>query len=178
MNRLTAGFIGFVAALLLIPTFGYLFLAFGNPPVTVADKPFPFEAQIVRIPRHTRIHREMPKSSPLDQNDANLGAGARIYNQDCAACHGLQDQASPFGKTMYPRAPDLWEKHKNGVVGVSDDPVGETYWKVKNGIRLTGMPAFQSLLTETQMWQVSMLLSLANKPLPIEATEVLNKPTH
>ncbi|MHB8392814.1 MAG: c-type cytochrome, partial [Acidobacteriaceae bacterium] len=73
---------------------------------------------------------------------------------------------------------DLWEKHKNGVVGVSDDPVGETYWKVKNGIRLTGMPAFQSLLTETQMWQVSMLLSLANKPLPIEATEVLNKPTH
>jgi mono/diheme cytochrome c family protein len=52
------------------------------------------------------------------------------------------------------------------VVGVSDDPVGETYWKVRNGIRLSGMPAFNNLLNETQMWQVSVLLANADKPLP------------
>jgi len=56
---------------------------------------------------------------------------------------------------------------------VSDDPPGETYWKVANGIRLTGMPAYKSVLTETQMWQVSVLLAQADKPLPQAAVEIL-----
>ena len=59
------------------------------------------------------------------------------------------------------------------MVGVSDDPVGETYWKVKNGIRLTGMPSFEKALTEDQMWQVSLLLSKADKPLPAEAAKTV-----
>ncbi len=44
---------------------------------------------------------------------------------------------------------------KGNVVGVSDDEAGETYWKVANGIRLTGMPSYSHVLTDTQMWQVS-----------------------
>jgi hypothetical protein len=47
--------------------------------------------------------------------------------------------------------------------GVTDDPVGETYWKVKNGIRLTGMPSFDGALSDTAMWQVSLLLLQANQ---------------
>jgi len=46
---------------------------------------------------------------------------------------------------------------------VTDDEPGETYWKVANGIRLTGMPAFKQSLSDTQMWQVSLLLANANK---------------
>ncbi len=75
---------------------------------------------------------------------------------------------------MFPRAPQLWQKHRHGsVVGVSDDPVGETYWKVKNGIRLTGMPAYQQILSEDQMWQVSLLLSQADKPMSPAASSAL-----
>jgi len=75
---------------------------------------------------------------------------------------------------MYPAAPPLWEKHHNNeVVGVSDDPVGETYWKVANGIRLTGMPAYRDVLTDTEMWQVSLLLANADKPLPPAALNIL-----
>lgn len=43
---------------------------------------------------------------------------------------------------------------------------GETYWKVANGIAQAGMPAYQHLLTETQMWQVSLLLKNADQQLP------------
>jgi len=75
---------------------------------------------------------------------------------------------------MFPKAPALWEKHRNGnVVGVSDDPPGESYWKVINGIRLTGMPAYKDVLTETQMWQVTLLIADADKPLPPAALEIL-----
>jgi mono/diheme cytochrome c family protein len=58
-------------------------------------------------------------------------------------------------------------------VGVSDDPVGETYWKVRNGIRLSGMPSFDTLLNETQMWQVSVLLANADKPLPANVIDTV-----
>jgi len=60
---------------------------------------------------------------------------------------------------------------------VSDDPPGETYWKVANGVRLTGMPAYKDVLTDTQMWQVSLLLANADKPLPPAAVAVLNGET-
>jgi mono/diheme cytochrome c family protein len=60
------------------------------------------------------------------------------------------------------------------VIGVSDDPPGETYWKVANGIRLSGMPAFKGVLTENEMWQVSLLLANADKPLPPAALVMLH----
>jgi thiosulfate dehydrogenase len=77
---------------------------------------------------------------------------------------------------MYPHAPQLWAPHGNGVVGVSDDPVGETWWKVANGIRLTGMPSFSKVLNQTQMWQVSLLLKQADQPLPPEVTNLIRQP--
>jgi hypothetical protein len=77
---------------------------------------------------------------------------------------------------MYPRAPQLWERQVNGTVGVSLDPPGETYWKIANGIRLTGMPAFGKLLNSTQIWQVTLLVSRANRPLPPGAVHLLRGP--
>jgi mono/diheme cytochrome c family protein len=57
---------------------------------------------------------------------------------------------------------------------VTDDPVGVTYWKVSNGIRLTGMPAFGETLGSTQVWQISQMLKNADK-LPEQTTAALTK---
>ena len=82
----------------------------------------------------------------------------------------------PYAKHMYPPAPQLWKKHPKGdVVGVSDDEAGETYWKVANGIRLTGMPAYNHVLTDTQMWQVSLLLKNADQQLPDPVMQILTE---
>ena len=59
---------------------------------------------------------------------------------------------------------------------VSDDPAGETYWKVANGIRLSGMPAFSHVLNQTEMWQVSQLLANADKPQPPGVLTLLKQP--
>ena len=93
-------------------------------------------------------------------------------------CHGYHGKPAPIGENMFPSAPPLWEKHHSGsVVGVSDDPPGETYWKVANGIRLTGMPDFKTQLTNTEIWQVSVLLANADKPLPQAALNILRGET-
>ena len=67
---------------------------------------------------------------------------------------GTGDQALTFADELF-----------NGK-GVTDDPAWETYWKAKNGIRLTGMPAFKETLNDTQIWQVSVLLANADKISP------------
>lgn len=175
MSRTLLAIVSFVAGLILLPLAVYVYIAFGRPPVATADAPFPLEKQIVRIPLAARIKSEMPAKAPIPANEENLNAGAGIYEDKCEVCHGTQDTPSSIGKTMFPTAPQLWLKKKSGAVGVSHDPVGETYWKIKNGIRLTGMPAYQKLLTDNQIWQVSLLLSLADKPLPAEAAKTVGQ---
>ncbi len=175
MRHLHRTLVDFLAGLLLLLLAIYLYLAFGNPPVATADKPFPLEKKIASIPLKARIHREMPAASPIPATDDNLNAGASLYEDKCESCHGTADEPSAVGRTLFPIAPQLWIKHANGVVGVSDDPVGETYWKVKNGIRLTGMPAYSKSLSEIQLWQVSLLLSMADKPLPDDASHTIGR---
>ena len=168
--------LGLILGLLIIPLIVFFHFRLGHPPVAVADQPFLMEEQFVRVPLHARIDKEMPQSSPIEPSATNLEAGAHIYRQQCAACHGLYGRPSAFAAHMYPHAPQLWAPHKDGVVGVSDDPPGETYWKVANGIRLTGMPAFDKVLNQTQIWQVAMLLANADKPLPPGTLELLKQP--
>jgi thiosulfate dehydrogenase len=168
--------LGLVLGLLILPVGAVIYFEFGHPPVAVADQPFPFEKQIVHVPLNARIHREMPSSAPIEASATNLTSGAQIYREQCASCHGLYGHPSAYGGHMYPVAPQLWAPHRNGVVGVSDDPVGETEWKVVNGIRLTGMPSFQKVLNPTQIWQVSLLLKSAGQPMPAEVTKLLTTP--
>ena len=168
---------GVVLGVLLLPVGAYLWLTHGKPPVAVADAPLPFEDRITSAPLHARIDKEMPAAPPIQANEANFVAGAKIYREQCAFCHGVSGSASKVGQHMFPDAPPLWEKHGGeNVVGVSDDPPGETYWKVANGIRLTGMPAYKGVLSEQEMWQVSLLLANADKPLPPAALEMLKTP--
>lgn len=168
---------GLIVGLLILPLAAFVYLRVGHPPVAVADQPFPLEKQIVRAPLAARIDEEMPRSAPIEASATNLAAGAQVYRQECAACHGLYGRPSDFGAHMYPKAPQLWAPHgHSGVVGVSDDPVGETEWKVVNGIRLTGMPAFGPVLNATQIWQVSLLLQHAAGPLPPEVMPVIERP--
>ena len=169
--------LGIILGVVLVPVAVMAWFHFGSVPVAVADPPFPQERLLTGIPLNARIDRELIKTPPIPADEAAFVAGAQIYRDQCAACHGSHGKASSFGAHMYPDAPPLWEAHHHGpetVVGVSDDPPGETYWKVANGIRLTGMPSYKEVLTDTQMWQVSLLLANADKPLPPAVIDMLN----
>lgn len=146
----------------------------GKVPVAVTDAPLPLEDKVTSTALNARVNRELIQMPPIQPDDHNLTAGAQIYMDQCALCHGTRGHSAPLGENMFPAAPPLWERHANGpAVGVSDDAPGETYWKVANGIRLSGMPEFRSALTNNEMWQVSLLLSHADKPLPAAVVTIL-----
>jgi len=167
--------LGVVLGIVLVPLAVLVWFHHGHPPVAVADPPFPMERKITGFALHARIDREMVKTPPIQADEAAFVAGAEVYRDQCAACHGFHGKQSRFGGQMFPPAPQLWEKHRNSdVVGVSDDPPGETYWKVVNGIRLTGMPSYKKILTDPEMWQVTLLLANADKPLPPAAVDIVS----
>ena len=171
------GFIlGLIFGLLILPACFFWWLHHGNLPVAVADVPLPMEKSITHQAMHRRIDAEAPVHPGMAASPTNLMLGAEVYRAQCAACHGLYGRPSSFGGRMFPAAPQLWAPHDNGVVGVSDDTAGETYWKVKNGIRLSGMPAFSAVLNDAQMWQVSILLAHAADPLPNDVMTLLKQP--
>lgn len=157
-----AWLVGFICGLLLLPLAGFLYLRFGFAPVAASAPPMPFERYVTQMALHVRIDKEMPKSAPLEATEANFLAGAKTYREQCSVCHGLPGQPqSAIAKGMFPPPPHLFEGH-----GVTDDPAGETYWKVKNGIRLTGMPGFEKALSDEQIWQVSEFLAKADQVPP------------
>lgn len=137
----------------------YFYFSTGRAPVATSAPPMPFEKRLAHQALNARVDREMPKTVPIRPDEPNLTAGANIYREHCAVCHGVPGQPETFiAKGMYPYPPKLMEGK-----GVTDDEPGESYWKVANGIRLTGMPGFRATLSETQMWQVSLLVANADK---------------
>jgi len=156
-------------ALLLAAVVGY-FLS-GSAPVATDSAPMPMEKYLAKKALHAVLDREMPKTVPIPADEANFLAGAQIYKEHCAVCHGLAGKpATAIARGMFPKPPELMQGK-----GVTDDEPGETYWKVVHGIRLTGMPGFKGGLTDTQAWQVSLLLAHADK-LPESVKSLLAAP--
>jgi thiosulfate dehydrogenase len=159
---------GVIIGMLLICGGVYLYFSLGMAPVASAAEAMPFEKRLAKMALHKRVEKEMPKSAPIQPDENNMAAGAQIYKDNCAVCHGLPNQnQTAISKGMFPKPPQLFRGH-----GVTDDPPGETYWKTANGIRLTGMPAFKNALNDNQLWQVSMLVANADK-LPPSAANLL-----
>jgi mono/diheme cytochrome c family protein len=150
---------------------GYAFVLLGGMPVATKGLPLPLEKHLARRALHAAMDGEIGVPSPLPADEPNFLAGARVYQAQCAVCHGqLGQPESAIAKGMFPHPPQLLPPKK----GVTDNKVGETYWKVKNGIRLTGMPGFVDSLTDAEMWQVSLLLLHADT-LPASVEVLLRK---
>jgi mono/diheme cytochrome c family protein len=156
--------VGLIIGLITVPVMVYFYFSSGNVPVATSAPPMPLERKLAHMALDARLDKEMPKSVPIPADEAAYTAGAQLYKDNCAVCHGLPGQAqTAIAKGMFPKPPKLLEG-----TGVTDDTPGETYWKVSNGIRLSGMPGFEKTLSTTQMWQVSLLLANADKlPKPV-----------
>jgi len=171
-SRFPAFLLGLIIGLAIVPISVYGYFGYGFAPVSTGAAAMPFEKKFARLGLHARMEKEYPRTAPIQGNDENYTAGAHIYREHCAVCHGIAGQPiTSIAKGMYPRPPQLLDPRHM----VTDDPAGESYWKVSNGIRLTGMPSFHASLSDTQIWQVSLLLANADK-LPPSVNLILAQP--
>ncbi|HEX6821440.1 MAG TPA: cytochrome c [Candidatus Sulfotelmatobacter sp.] len=150
---------GLIIGVVIVPLSVYFYFQTGMAPVATTAPPMPFEKMFARMALHARMNKEVPKTVPIPPDESNFMAGAQVYKENCAVCHGLPDgKQTDIAKGMFPDPPKLMQGK-----GVTDDAPGESYWKVAGGIRMTGMPGFQKTLSNTQIWQVSLLVANADK---------------
>ena len=161
------GFIAGVIATIIVLCVGvYVVLKSGLVPANADAKPGGFELWAAGTSLDATLRKDAPRqANPVPLTDANLVDGATLFGQHCAICHGTaagDSSASPVAKGLYPAPPQL------ATDGVEDDPEGVSYWKIKHGIRLTGMPAWGASLNDRQIWTLALFLKHMDK-LPPDA---------
>lgn len=151
--------LGILLGILLMLGGVYFYFSTGRAPVAVTSPPMPFERKFAHMGLAAYLEK-LPHPEPaVPADETNLLAGAQVYEQNCAVCHGRPgEQKSNIAAGMAPDPPQLFKG-----TGVTDDEPWESYWKVEGGIRMTGMPGFKDRLNETQIWQVTQLVKNADK---------------
>jgi thiosulfate dehydrogenase len=151
--------VGILLGVLLVAGSVYFYFSTGRAPVATSAPPMPLERKFAKMGLHAYLEK-LPHPEPqVPADETNLIAGAKVYKEQCAVCHGLPGEAkSAISTGMFPKPPELFHG-----TGVTDDDAWESYWKVENGIRMTGMPGFKDRLTEPQIWQVTVLVKNADK---------------
>jgi thiosulfate dehydrogenase len=151
--------IGIVVGVLLVVFGLYFYFSTGQAPVATKGPEMPFEHHFAHMALDAYLNKKPHPNPPVSADEATFLAGAKVYTEHCAVCHGVPGEPrSAIADGMFPKPPQLFHG-----VGVTDDEAWETYWKVNGGIRMTGMPGFGDRLSETQMWQVSVLVKNADK---------------
>jgi thiosulfate dehydrogenase len=150
--------LGIIVTLVVLALGGLAFLSFGLMPTNADATPPSIERKIAMSAVDASMDRHAPKiSNPVPPTDDNLIQGMKIYTMNCALCHGALDQKpSPLGKSFYPPVPQL-------ILHPPDDPEWHTFYTVRTGIRYTGMPAWNKVLTPDDMWKVAAFLSRIEK---------------
>jgi mono/diheme cytochrome c family protein len=151
--------LGIILGFVLVGVGAYFYFASGQAPVATNSPEMPFERKMANLALHAYLGKVPHPNPAVPVDEENLLAGAKIYREDCAVCHGLPGEPhNAIGNGMFPKPPLLFRG-----VGVTDDETWETYTKASGGIRMTGMPGFKDRLSDTQLWQVSVLLKNADK---------------
>jgi mono/diheme cytochrome c family protein len=147
-----------LAALLIV---AFALLRSGFIPANADSEPSSLETWMARTSLSATMDRLAPtEQNPVAATEQNLTAGVHLFAQNCAVCHGSaagNASMSPIAKGLFQKPPQLASE------GVEDDPEGESYWKIKHGIRLTGMPAFGPTLSDEQIWTLALFLKHMDK---------------
>jgi thiosulfate dehydrogenase len=155
------GFVfGVLATIVIALVGGYFALNNGIIPANADATPTWLETWAADTSLGATLLRDAQGTNPVPLTDEHLIAAIKLYGQHCAICHGTakgDPSASPVAKGLYPRPPQL------ATDGVEDDPEGFSYWKIKHGIRWTGMPSWKATLTDQQIWTLALFLGHMDK---------------
>lgn len=164
LKGIILGVLGTVVAGLVA---AYLLLQSGLIPANADAQPGWLELWMARTSLRATLQRDAPKGpNPVPLTDANLIQGINLFAQNCTLCHGTSAgvaSTSPVAKGLYPKPPQL------ATNGVEDDPEGFSFWKIKHGIRLTGMPSWRDSLNDQQIWTLALFLKHMDKLSPAAA---------
>jgi len=146
MRFLTA--IGVLAICVAIAGAVYFYGGFFN--VAASADGNPVVEWSLRSVREASIDKHFTAPSPpawFSTPQAVQEGAHEVAQEGCVDCHGAPGhKPDRFAQGLNPNPPDLGDATK-------DDPPAKVFWTIKNGIRMTGMPAFGSHMTDDEIWR-------------------------
>jgi mono/diheme cytochrome c family protein len=120
--------------------------------VSAREQPPAIEVGVARFCRHLAMPgRERSRANPVPLSDDVLARSRAHFADHCASCHGNDGRGqTSLGRNLYPKAPDMTAPRTQSM---SD---GELFATIKNGVRLTGMPAWgdDSAESDRETWEL------------------------
>ncbi len=141
-------FIGALAICVVIAGAVYFFGGFYD--VSAASGGIPVVEWSARAVREASMdkHAHAPAPPSWFSDAKTVQAGAHEFAEEgCVDCHGAPGRKpDKFAQGMDPNPPDLGK-------AVAHDPPAHVFWVIKNGIRMTGMPAFGGHMKDDEIWR-------------------------
>ena len=150
--------VGFLTAVVLVLLTLFCYVRFGFVDPRADLEPGSLETKLAMPALDASVDRRAPKmKNPIQLTEENLLTGMKIYQADCAGCHGdISHPHSAFGDSFYPRVPQF-------VEDAPDMTENQNFYIIQHGVRLSGMPGWKTNLKESEVWQVTTFLNNIDK---------------
>ena len=142
------GFVlGVVATLAIIVGAVYVISAGGLYPIGADNPPGALEKRLAGRALDVYADKHKPAGPNPASTPAALTAGAMAYEDHCALCHGgAKQRISPLRDKFNPPPPQLVDR-------IPPDEDAWLFWVTKHGVRMTGMPAWDGILPDEDIWK-------------------------
>ena len=99
--------------------------------------------------RERSVHRSAAGLAAPAFTQADILEGGSHFKGMCQECHGGPGaEPEEFAAGMNPRPPDL-------ARATGDLSAEQVFWIAKNGLKMTGMPAFGKTDSDEELWKVA-----------------------
>ena len=157
--------LGIGATLVVIVCAVWLVSHFGLYPIGADNPPSGWERRLAGRAMDVYADRHKPAGdNPVAQTSAHLTEGAKAYEAHCALCHGgAQATISALQDKFNPPAPQLINR-------IPHDPETWLFWVTKHGVRMTGMPSWDGVLSDDDIWKIVAFIKRSDKlPADVES---------
>jgi mono/diheme cytochrome c family protein len=140
--------LGSLCTLFIAVVGGLVYMRLGLAEVRGDAPPSRLESSVMQMAVHASVRRQAPNiPNPIAATDENLIAGAKIYLNECAGCHGTPGKPNE-PDSLNPAAPRLTQ------VG-TEYSEAQIFWVAKHGIRRSGMFANGMWDSDQKLWTVA-----------------------
>lgn len=160
----------FLIVILIIIAALYFFLGFYN---VSATKP---HSKIIELALHSISESSIKRNAkglqnPFDVNDKDIYVkGFREYDEMCVQCHGAPGvEPSSTGKGLNPEPPVFPDEE------LYEYTLEDIFWVTKNGVKMTGMPAFGPTHEDDVIWAMAIFLDKSRNLSEEEYKELRDK---
>lgn len=151
--------LGIIFTLIVVIGGGYWWVSTGHVDSrAVPNGPSSFERRTANHAVDEWVDAHAPKQeNPFQPTTENLLAGQKIYDDNCAWCHGsLKQPVSPMKTKFFPPVPQLMTR-------TPDDPDANFFYVTKYGIKLSGMPGWDGIITDDDIWKAVLFIKNSSK---------------